>query len=205
MFVCWLCRKKSFSRGKNPKYCSKRCWASATARKSWASEDFRKKHRLIMQKVYSSPIVKEKLRNAILNQYAEGLRSRFITRKANAVFRRLCKNGDFMRKKSFAVAKGKQERRRTKPDSASKYEKIMRAHLVAHRRDFVEEFAKDVFNIDFALVDEKIAVEVDGGCWHHYYTKKPFDIRKEKLLKKEGWSIYRNVCPFCGWVLKTRK
>lgn len=44
--------------------------------------------------------------------------------------------------------------------------------------------------IDFAFIDLKIAVEIDGSQ-HEEKERKKSDIKKDKLLKEKGWRIFR--------------
>jgi very-short-patch-repair endonuclease len=44
--------------------------------------------------------------------------------------------------------------------------------------------------IDFAFIDLKIAVEIDGSQ-HKLEERKQSDIKKDKLLKKNGWRVLR--------------
>ncbi|MGD6850765.1 MAG: DUF559 domain-containing protein [Candidatus Bathyarchaeia archaeon] len=55
----------------------------------------------------------------------------------------------------------------------------------------IPQYALDIFNIDLAVPDRKIAIEVDGGEWHNSGRKQAMDERKEALLKAEDWLLLR--------------
>lgn len=54
----------------------------------------------------------------------------------------------------------------------------------------VREYAIDVFNIDFAFVNVKLAVELDPR-WHNTGRKLKSDLRKDDFLTSEGWTVLR--------------
>ena len=45
--------------------------------------------------------------------------------------------------------------------------------------------------IDFALVDRKIAIEVDGKHWHTGKKKQKKDRFRDYMLKRAGWKTIR--------------
>ena len=45
--------------------------------------------------------------------------------------------------------------------------------------------------IDFALVDRKIAIEVDGEHWHSGKKKQKKDRFRDYMLKRAGWKTIR--------------
>ena len=47
------------------------------------------------------------------------------------------------------------------------------------------------FVIDFALLSEGIAIEVDGERWHSSKKAKRHDNFKNYQLKREGWKVLR--------------
>lgn len=60
----------------------------------------------------------------------------------------------------------------------------------------------DFYEIDIAIPDKKIAIEIDGDYWHgnpNFYPKlsvrqlrrQSSDKKKDKFLKKHGWSVLR--------------
>jgi len=55
----------------------------------------------------------------------------------------------------------------------------------------VPQYALDIYNIDFALPDQKIAVEIDGGNWHSTDKHQRGDKGKEVMLRNRGWKLIR--------------
>jgi len=59
----------------------------------------------------------------------------------------------------------------------------------------ISQFALDIYNIDFALPNRKIAIEIDGGNWHNSSKKRKYDTGKEVLLRRRKWALIRfQVC-----------
>lgn len=70
--------------------------------------------------------------------------------------------------------------------------------------DYCKEYCDECYSIDFAIVKQKIAIEVDGDFWHANPLKYPngpvhsiqiknerYKKNKEAFLSKRGWTIYR--------------
>ena len=55
----------------------------------------------------------------------------------------------------------------------------------------VPQYAVSKFNIDFAITNRKIAIEIDGGHWHQSSRKLAQDWQKETFLREEGWTVIR--------------
>jgi very-short-patch-repair endonuclease len=70
------------------------------------------------------------------------------------------------------------------------YDKIIK-HELQKEYDIVMEFCEYPYFIDFAFINEKIAVELDGG--QHFKNEKAIqsDISRENYLKEKGWIFYR--------------
>lgn len=47
------------------------------------------------------------------------------------------------------------------------------------------------FIVDFALLDQKIAIEVDGKIWHNSKKSQKRDRFKDYQLGREGWKVIR--------------
>lgn len=45
--------------------------------------------------------------------------------------------------------------------------------------------------LDFAYPKLKIGIEIDGGHWHRTEAQIQSDIRRQREIEKEGWSIFR--------------
>lgn len=67
-------------------------------------------------------------------------------------------------------------------------ERIVREGLTSLGITFIQELALGRYSIDFALPQNRIAVEVDGAYWHRNQER---DRRKEAFLTLLGWKIIR--------------
>ena len=58
--------------------------------------------------------------------------------------------------------------------------------------DYVFQFpTRTGFVVDFALLKERIAIEVDGKKWHSSKEAKKRDRFKDYMLRREGWRVVR--------------
>ena len=73
----------------------------------------------------------------------------------------------------------------------SKFEQLFFEAFTKAGVSVIPEYAIDVFNIDFAIPEKRVAIEVDGGNWHTSSVKSKYDRRKEAFLKQIGWHIIR--------------
>ena len=73
----------------------------------------------------------------------------------------------------------------------SKFEKLFFEAFTKAEIEVVPQYAVDVFNVDFAIPEKKIAIEVDGGHWHSSPRKIKQDIKKTEVLVSLGWTIIR--------------
>lgn len=55
---------------------------------------------------------------------------------------------------------------------------------------WTREHSMDKYFIDFAFIDKKIALEIDGKQ-HEYKDRKEKDIKKDEVLKENGWNVFR--------------
>lgn len=63
----------------------------------------------------------------------------------------------------------------------------------------VPQYAIDIFNVDFAIPDAKLAIEIDGGNWHIDHPRKiAQDTKKQSFLTEAQWTILR----FDGYRIK---
>ena len=73
-------------------------------------------------------------------------------------------------------------------------EKVFRDQLVENGLDkkyeIIREYCVFPFYIDFAFINEKVAVEIDGSQ-HTLNDVKEKDKRKDKKLLSEGWRVFR--------------
>jgi len=49
----------------------------------------------------------------------------------------------------------------------------------------------DQWIADFALINAKILIEIDGGYWHGQPLKKIKDNKRDKFLRQSGWQVIR--------------
>jgi very-short-patch-repair endonuclease len=58
-------------------------------------------------------------------------------------------------------------------------------------KNYSREFPVGNFSIDFAWIDKKIAIEIDGDQHQRFQEIKERDKRKNKVLTEKGWRILR--------------
>ena len=63
--------------------------------------------------------------------------------------------------------------------------------LKSHGIPFIAEYPVDRFLVDFALLDGKVAIEVDGDSFHLTKNQQEKDKEKDEYLRSEGWLVYR--------------
>jgi very-short-patch-repair endonuclease len=78
--------------------------------------------------------------------------------------------------------------------SMSYPEKIADAVLKQSKILYEHEYPFYKFFIDFAILDKKIAIEIDGRQ-HNEPKRKESDERKDKKLTNEGWKVFRIKWP----------
>lgn len=60
-------------------------------------------------------------------------------------------------------------------------------------KNYNRGFNVGIYSIDFAWVDKKLAIEIDGEQHQRFKEYKERDARKDAFLIKEGWTILRIV------------
>jgi len=55
----------------------------------------------------------------------------------------------------------------------------------------IPQYALQGYNIDFAVPEWKLAIEIDGGNWHASPSKRTQDRGKEVLLSNREWGLIR--------------
>jgi very-short-patch-repair endonuclease len=87
------------------------------------------------------------------------------------------------------MAQNEMKRGRYQPTSL---EKKVEGTLDKMGIDYVPQYpTRTGFVIDFALVEKKIAIEVDGTKWHSSKEAQKRDRFKDYQLKREGWKVLR--------------
>jgi very-short-patch-repair endonuclease len=83
----------------------------------------------------------------------------------------------------------------------SKYESELFNALIDANIQTVPQYAIDKYNIDFAIPEIKLAIEVDGGNWHSTSAKKKEqDATKKAYLDSIGWTLLRIKTRRPDWV-----
>lgn len=137
----------------------------------------RKKDLSIQKKYSSSPIFKIKCLFCS---------KEFLSKKN---FTKFCKNSGCVQKYHVknGTHKGWSSRLKLKPSFP---EKVTIEILDELNIKYVREFKIDKWFIDFADVDRKIALEIDGKQ-HNLHERKLSDESKDKYLKDNGWIVNR--------------
>lgn len=80
----------------------------------------------------------------------------------------------------------------------SAIEDTLETHLRAYHIDYVREYRFHEtrrWRSDFAIIKERILVEIDGGVWikggHNTGTGKTRDCMKDDAALRDGWIVYR--------------
>lgn len=58
-------------------------------------------------------------------------------------------------------------------------------------KNYIREYPISRYSIDFAWVDKKLAVEIDGEQHEKFNEQKERDLKKNELLEINGWEILR--------------
>ena len=58
-------------------------------------------------------------------------------------------------------------------------------------KNYVREYPFDTFSLDFAWVEKKLCIEIDGDQHQRFQEYKDRDERKNKALHENGWKILR--------------
>lgn len=72
------------------------------------------------------------------------------------------------------------------------YDRVIKEHQLADSNQIIAEHRVSRYSIDYAFMNLKLAVELDGKC--HFKNGKQriqADIRKAKALQDRGWFVYR--------------
>jgi very-short-patch-repair endonuclease len=93
------------------------------------------------------------------------------------------------------IAEGKhtgwQSRSKCKQSYAEEYvTKILNKNGLTEGKNYEFEYRQNKWFIDFAFVEDKIAIEIDGKQ-HNYPDRKIKDAEKDTWLTKNGWTVYR--------------
>ena len=71
------------------------------------------------------------------------------------------------------------------------FEQLIKKHKLGKQYDIVYEYSVFPYFVDFAFVNIKLAVEIDGMQHYTIQSKIDSDKQKDKLLISQGWKVYR--------------
>ena len=60
-------------------------------------------------------------------------------------------------------------------------------------KDYIREYSFGRFSLDFAWVAKKKCIEIDGEQHQRFQDYKERDMRKDALLKENGWEVLRLI------------
>jgi very-short-patch-repair endonuclease len=60
-----------------------------------------------------------------------------------------------------------------------------------HRLDVIPQYEVDKYRLDFALPQQKVAIELDGHEYHKTKEQRTKDAQRERYLQKHGWQVIR--------------
>lgn len=58
-------------------------------------------------------------------------------------------------------------------------------------KNYVREFSVSIYSLDFAWIEKKKVIEIDGAQHERFQEYKDRDERKDSLLKDLGWQVLR--------------
>ena len=71
-------------------------------------------------------------------------------------------------------------------------EEVVKEYLDRNEIDYIFQYStRTGFVIDFAIPENKVAIEVDGKKWHSSEVAKKKDRFKDYMLRREGWKVLR--------------
>lgn len=137
----------------------------------------------------------------ILNQNNVPIRntsdaSKFAHKKYPESYKMSDETKEKIREKRIAWMKANPEktawRTRNNPSYPEKlFMQICKENSLYNSYDIVREYTVGLFYIDFAFVNVKVAVEIDGSQHWLDSDRIERDIRKEKCLNDNGWRLFR--------------
>lgn len=58
-------------------------------------------------------------------------------------------------------------------------------------KNYVSEYSLGVFALDFAWIDKRLCIEIDGDQHQRFQEYKDRDARKDKFIADSGWKVLR--------------
>lgn len=72
------------------------------------------------------------------------------------------------------------------------FDNVILYYNLLEKYDIVNELPEYPYFIDFAFLNIKLAVELDGAChYNHGKERLEHDYKKDEILEKKGWKIFR--------------
>jgi very-short-patch-repair endonuclease len=192
---CEYCKKEHDGSYGSGRFCSSKC------AKGFSTKNKRKE---INEKVRKK-ITKEPLQGICLN-----CNTKFILKRKGRKFCcRSCsisysnKNCSIQKRKKLSELAIKRHKNNDKNfgfTTRKKFEmsypeKIAAKKLNELNIEYVSEYKVGRYFIDFALLKDKIAIEIDGQQ-HELKDRKESDKNKDNFLKNIGWKVYRIKYPY---------
>ena len=60
-------------------------------------------------------------------------------------------------------------------------------------KNYTREHPVGIYSIDFAWVEKKLAIEIDGDQHQRFESYKNRDLKKDQVLRDEGWQVLRII------------
>ena len=60
-------------------------------------------------------------------------------------------------------------------------------------KNYKREYPAGIYAIDFAWVEKKLAIEIDGDQHQRFNAYRERDAKKDQFLKEAGWKVLRIV------------
>lgn len=72
------------------------------------------------------------------------------------------------------------------------YDNVIIKNNLCDKYDIITEYSEYPYFIDFAFINIKLAIELDGKChFNNGHTRIEHDIKRDKILNEKGWKVYR--------------
>jgi very-short-patch-repair endonuclease len=176
----------------NCKFCGKELKMNGKSHQSFCEKNPNRKNR----KGDNNPMSGKKGSN----QYANGLKMDITTKKkisekligkqlSNEVKAKISESMLKAHKEKRAWNIGKSRWNNTESYPESFFRKVIQNDFFDH--DYKQEYSVGIYSIDFAWVEKKKAIEIDGEQHERFEEYKRRDDKKDEFLKSEGWEILR--------------
>lgn len=100
------------------------------------------------------------------------------------------KRFEFLKKQTGQTAWERKNQRKMSYIEQWFYDNVILSHQLEKKYDIVNEYSEYPYFIDFAFINIKLAVELDGK-FHGEEERKKFDKNRDEKLIEKGWMVYR--------------